>query len=174
MLEICWRFLVYFRGAKYTHDRDRRCPELQIYYIPFNWPERHVGITLAYYLIGKPLMSLLEGNVSSVPTNRLSTCPTYYKGETRFLDSMASRISKQASKTLQMDQRRITTPGWNCRTHKEQKPCSQWVLGKIIKLLPGKDGIARIVIIKTATGRLKRTTKLLSFTNRLTIEKQKM
>lgn len=41
------------------------------------------------------------------------------------------------------------------------QPCSQWVLGKIIEVHRGEDGIIRAATVKTVKGNLKRTTKLL-------------
>lgn len=35
-------------------------------------------------------------------------------------------------------------------------PTMKWMLGRIIKLIPGKDSIVRNVRIKTATGELER------------------
>jgi len=40
-------------------------------------------------------------------------------------------------------------------------PCTQWALGKITALHQGKDEIARVAIIKTASSKIKRATKLL-------------
>lgn len=38
----------------------------------------------------------------------------------------------------------------------ENLPPTQWKLGRIVKLIPGSDGLVRNVLIKTAKGEFKR------------------
>jgi hypothetical protein len=42
-------------------------------------------------------------------------------------------------------------------------PSSQWLLGKIVKLHPGKDNITRVVTVKTKSGELVRAIAKLCF-----------
>jgi len=40
-------------------------------------------------------------------------------------------------------------------------PCTQWALGKIIKVYPGNDGAVRAATVKTAHGDIERAAKYL-------------
>lgn len=42
-------------------------------------------------------------------------------------------------------------------------PPSRWKMGRVIETLPGPDGLVRSVILKTATGKLKRPIVKLAF-----------
>ncbi|XP_011065484.1 PREDICTED: uncharacterized protein LOC105152753 [Acromyrmex echinatior] len=57
-------------------------------------PNDMLVLTPSHYLIGKPSTTLPEGDLSSVPANRLSTWQ-YYKGATRLLGMLESRILKR-------------------------------------------------------------------------------
>jgi hypothetical protein len=46
--------------------------------------------------------------------------------------------------------------------NEDNLPPQQWLLGRIIQLHPGKDGITRVVSIKTTSGVLKRAVNRIS------------
>ncbi|XP_011858744.1 PREDICTED: uncharacterized protein LOC105556270 [Vollenhovia emeryi] len=103
-------------------------------------PNDLLVLTPVHYLIGKPLTTLPEGHLSSVPANRLSC----WKHITKW--------TKDGPKL---------NVGTVVLLKDKNLPCSQWAMGKITELHPGENGIARTATIQTATGELKRTTKLL-------------
>lgn len=119
-------------------------------------------LTPAHYLIGKPLTTLTEGNLSSVPANRLST----WQHITKVRQDFWARWNLEYLNELQKRHKWTKNgPELNVGTvvliKDKNLSCSQWALGKIIELHPGEDGIARTAIVKTSNGELKRTTKLL-------------
>lgn len=125
-------------------------------------PNDMLVLTPAHYLIGKPLTTLTEGNLSSVPANRLST----WQHITKVRQDFWARWNLEYLNELQKRHKWTKNgPELNVGTvvliKDKNLSCSQWALGKIIELHPGEDGIARTAIVKTSNGELKRTTKLL-------------
>lgn len=43
----------------------------------------------------------------------------------------------------------------------KNRPCSQWMLGRVIEIHPGEDSVTRAVTIKTSNGKSKRAANLL-------------
>lgn len=125
-------------------------------------PNDALILTPAHYLIGKPLTALPEGNLSSVPANRLSN----WQHITKVRQDFWKRWNLEYLNELQKRHK------WSKEGHgleidtivlikDKTLPCTQWLMGKVIELHPGEDGIARAATVKTATGKLKRATKLL-------------
>ncbi|XP_011859378.1 PREDICTED: uncharacterized protein LOC105556877 [Vollenhovia emeryi] len=119
-------------------------------------PNDLLVLTPAHYLIGKPLTTLPEGNLSSVPVNRLSTWQHISKVRQNFW----ARWSLEYLNELQVRAK------WNKNGPKFEigtvvlikdkgLPCTRWVLGRISKLHPGEDGITRAATIHTTSGEMK-------------------
>ncbi|XP_077278039.1 uncharacterized protein LOC143906112 [Temnothorax americanus] len=125
-------------------------------------PNDMMVLTPAHYLIGKPLTTLPEGDLLCVPVNRLSTWQHISKVRQDFW----ARWYLEYLNELQTRSKWIKDgPKLNIGTivliKDRNLPCTQWLLGRITKLHPGEDGIARTVTIKTAGGELKRAAKYL-------------
>ncbi|KMQ92124.1 hypothetical protein RF55_7931 [Lasius niger] len=121
-----------------------------------------IALTPAHYLIGKPLTTLPESDISSVPANRLST----WQHITKVRQDFSARWNLEYLNEFQK-RYKWTKDGTELEVgtvvliKDKNQPCSQWALEKITKLHPGENGIARTVTVKTSTGELKRTAKLL-------------
>lgn len=119
-------------------------------------------LTPAHYLIGKPFTSLPEGDIRSVPVNRLSTWQHISKVQQDFW----ARWNLEYLNELQRRAKWIKNGpeikiGTVVLIKDKGLPCTQWALGRITKLYPGEDGIARAADVKTTKGEIRRTTKCL-------------
>ncbi|XP_018395310.1 PREDICTED: uncharacterized protein LOC108771219 [Cyphomyrmex costatus] len=125
-------------------------------------PNDLLALSPAHYLIGKPLNALPEGDLSSVPANRLST----WQHITKVRQDFWARWNLEYLNELQM-RKKWTKDGVELKVgavvliKDKNLPCAQWALGRIAALHPGEDGVSRVATIKTTNGDIKRATKLL-------------
>jgi hypothetical protein len=110
-----------------------------------------------HFLVGQPLVSVPENNWESTKDNHLTRWQLIQK----FSQQIWKRWSLEYLHTLQQRGK------WT-KNHSDIKvndlvlikdtnlPPLQWRLGRIVELFPGKDGIVRVVDIKTDTGILRR------------------
>lgn len=126
-------------------------------------PNDLLVLTPAHYLIGKPLTAFPEGNLSSIPINRLSTWQHITKVRQHFWARWNLEYLNELQKRNKwiIDGVKIEV-GTVVLVKDKNSPCSQWILGRIKKLHPGEDGIARTATLKTPYGEIKRATKCLS------------
>ncbi|XP_066595379.1 uncharacterized protein [Prorops nasuta] len=125
-------------------------------------PNDLIALTPSHYLIGKPLNTLPEENLSAVADNRLSIWQRLIKMRQDFW----SRWKLEYLNQLQVRQKWSKDGpelkiGAVVLIKDKQQPCFQWSLGRIEQLHPGEDGIARVATIHTTSGKLKRATNLL-------------
>ncbi|XP_070510431.1 uncharacterized protein [Cardiocondyla obscurior] len=125
-------------------------------------PNDTLAITPAHYLIGKPLTTLPEENLQSIPSNRLSIWQHISKIRqdfwTRWHLEYLNELQHRAKWKINDQEPKI---GMIVLIKDKNTPCMQWSLGKIIKLYTGEDNITRTVDVKTSTGIVKRTTRCL-------------
>jgi hypothetical protein len=105
---------------------------------------------------------LPEDNLVSVPENRLSSWRLIVKARQDFW----KRWQHEYLSELQKRQKWVKDePNLKCGTVAliidKNQPCMQWVLGRIIEVYPGDDGIVRTATVQTSKGNFKRSVKLL-------------
>lgn len=121
-------------------------------------PNDILALTPAHCLIGKPLISLPEGNLTSVPVNRLSNWQHITKVRQDFWNRWhLEYLNELQKRTKWIENGPKVKEGTVVLIKDKNLPCTQWMLGKIVKLHPGKDGTTRTATIKTTNGELKRT-----------------
>lgn len=125
-------------------------------------PNDLLVLTPAHYMIGRPLITLPERDMSSVPVNRLST----WKHIAKVRQDFWRRWHLEYLNELQIRAKWTKDgPGITVGTVvliKDQGlPCSRWIIGHVIELHPGDDGIARAATIRTLSGIIKRATNRL-------------
>jgi hypothetical protein len=119
-------------------------------------------ITPGHFLIGRLLNSMPEIDVSEIPSNRLDRW------------QMLKKYQQQIRKSWYTDYLQCLQV--RTKNYKEQVPISlgelvilkddnidqgDWPLARIIELCPGKDGIVRVVRVKTSAGSyLRPVTKI--------------
>jgi hypothetical protein len=119
-------------------------------------PEDTSALTPGHFLIGRPLVALLEPNYQDVPTNSLRrwqllqklTQHFWNKWSSDYLTSLQRRSKVAGITTIQINTMVLLK--------EDNLPPSQWCLGRITELHPGNDGVVRVVSVKTKNGVYKR------------------
>ncbi|XP_076377138.1 uncharacterized protein LOC143259350 [Megalopta genalis] len=126
-------------------------------------PHDPLALTPGNFLIGNPLTSLPEADLTSTPTNRLSRWQHIQKVKQDFW----TRWHKEYINHLNVRQR------WSQGSHDiregtivvlkdDNLPPLQWHLGRIEKIHPGEDNVIRAVSVRTSTGVYRRNVKELA------------
>lgn len=107
-------------------------------------PNDILALTSAHYMIGRPLTSLPEGDLSAFPANRLST----WQHITNVRQDFWTRWNLEYFNELQRRHKWIKEGpklfiGTIVVIKEINQPCFQWTLGKIVELYPSRDDIAR-------------------------------
>ncbi|XP_070517428.1 uncharacterized protein [Cardiocondyla obscurior] len=125
-------------------------------------PNDPSALTPAHFLIGKPITSLPEIDLTSVPANRLSIWQHISKVRQDFWARWSLEYLNELQKRVKWckDGPKIAV-GTVVLIKDKNLPCTRWLLGKITIVHPGEDGSTRAATVKTANGELKRTTKCL-------------
>lgn len=116
-------------------------------------PTDFTYLTPAHFLLGKPVTSLPEQDISDIKLNRLS----FWKQCSRIQQEFWKRWHKEYLSSLQ------NKPKWhrvrdNLKVGqlvllKDGNPLTtRWSLARIVSVSPGKDGKVRVVEVKTPTG----------------------
>lgn len=125
-------------------------------------PDADDALTPAHFLTGQPLTMLPDPDYKPVPQNRLFRWQLvqqlmqhfWARWHTEYLTSLHSRSKWQHKHKNLMINDIVLIRVDNTRP-------ANWPLGRIIELHPGKDGVVRVVTIRTQSGTYKRTvTKL--------------
>ncbi|XP_043468116.1 uncharacterized protein LOC122502236 [Leptopilina heterotoma] len=114
-------------------------------------------LTPGHLLIGRPLTSVPDPDVTHLPESHLSR----YQGIQRMQQNFWSRWSKEYVSELQQRTK------WKERKNSIQKdslvlikddnsPPMKWLLGRVVELHPGTDGLIRVVSLRTHKGIVKR------------------
>ncbi|XP_070515381.1 uncharacterized protein [Cardiocondyla obscurior] len=120
------------------------------------------ALSPAYCLIGRPITTLPEIDLVSVPNNKLSiwqhiikVCQDFWsRWNLEYLNELQQR-TKWNKDGIKIE------VGTMVLIKDKNLPCIKWLLGRIATLHPGEDGTIRAATVKTVHGELKRTTKCL-------------
>lgn len=116
-------------------------------------------LTPGHLILGEPLTAVPEYPLQDVKINKL----TRFQLVQQMLQHFWARWQTQYLSTLQM------RPKWTSYTEppvvgdlvllrEDNVPPLEWRRGRIISVFPGKDGVVRVVQVRTATGILTRPT----------------
>ncbi|GBO34178.1 hypothetical protein AVEN_160610-1 [Araneus ventricosus] len=119
-------------------------------------------LTPGHFLIGRPITAIPEPLMVELNDNRLNR----WQLLTKKVQTIWKHWSKNYLNNLQQRHK------WMFKTDnikigdmvlikEDNVPVSNWPLGRIVKLYPGKDNIIRVVDIKTKTGIFKRSVSRL-------------
>nr|CAH7769929.1 unnamed protein product [Callosobruchus chinensis] len=116
-------------------------------------PDDLTPLTPSHFLIGKQAVSLPEPLVSSIPENCLSN----YQLLLRLYEHFWLRWSREYISELQLRQRWKQNygqleKGQLVLVKDDNLPPTRWRLGRVEKLILGKDGIARVASLRTSDG----------------------
>lgn len=117
-------------------------------------------LTPAHFLIGDSLSTIPEQDFSDSPSNRLST----YQHIQKIKQDFWSRWSKEYINELNVRKKWYSNQpsiqlGAIVLIRDDNLPPIKWKLGRVIELIPGNDGVTRIIKLKTASGEATRAVK---------------
>ncbi|XP_065093593.1 uncharacterized protein LOC135714204 [Ochlerotatus camptorhynchus] len=112
-------------------------------------------LTPGHFLIGSNMQAVPEVDLRGVPDNRLQLYEQTQKHlqniwarwYPEYLQQLQSRATKGCKPPVTVEVGRIVV------IKEDNVPPAYWPLGKIIKLHPGKDGVVRVVTLRTAPGK---------------------
>ncbi|XP_057672891.1 uncharacterized protein LOC130904222 [Diorhabda carinulata] len=121
-------------------------------------PKDFTPLTPAHFLIGRQISPIASLDIRSLPVNRLSL----YQHLQQMKQHIWARWSKEYISELQQRNK------WkqNCHNWKvgeivlikdDNKPPMKWKMGKVLEMFVGKDNVARVALLKTEMGNLKRS-----------------
>ncbi|XP_063532600.1 uncharacterized protein LOC134743163 isoform X4 [Cydia strobilella] len=127
--------------------------------LPSSNPDYPV-LTPAHFLIGKAPNSLPDEDYNHVPKNRL----THYQLLQQITQDFWRRWSRDYIGTLQERTKWRSARGPSLAVdtvvlvRDERLPPCRWRLGKIVATQPGRDGVTRVAVIRTARGDIQRAS----------------
>ncbi|GBO34381.1 hypothetical protein AVEN_174602-1 [Araneus ventricosus] len=115
------------------------------------------ALTPGHFLIGRSINTVAEPELINVSDNRLSrwqrveklTQHIWKRWSSDYLNHFQQRHKWQFVKNN-------VKPGMMVILKEDNLPKCKWALGRIIDVIPGKDGYVRVVNVRTANGTLKR------------------
>lgn len=121
-------------------------------------PDDFKALTPGHFLIGQELNAIPEPSMLELNVNRLSIWQKIQFVTQEFwkkwrLDYINSLQSRQKWTSLQPN----VEVGRLVLLSEDNVPVSQWPLGRIVEVHPGKDGVVRVITVRTAKNILKRS-----------------
>ncbi|XP_063913248.1 uncharacterized protein LOC135129911 [Zophobas morio] len=119
-------------------------------------------LTPGHFLIGEPLTSFPEYDVTEVPINKLSRWQLVEKIRTHFWRRWSREYLTQLqtrSKWQKQQDHPDALVGSLALIIEENVPSLTWKTGRITEIHPGDDGVVRVVTIKTVHGLTKRALR---------------
>lgn len=121
-------------------------------------PSDMAPLTPAHFLIGRPLVSIPDPDLMDVPENRLS----HFQQIQRLHQHFWKRWSREYISELQQRYKWKTNYG-SLKVNdlvlikEDNIPPLKWSLGRIVQLSYGNDGLARVAVIRTTKGDIRRS-----------------
>ncbi|XP_033209222.1 uncharacterized protein LOC117168016 [Belonocnema kinseyi] len=118
-------------------------------------------LTPGHFLIGEPLTNFSQANLTHIAVNRLSAWKhvqmlrqhIWIRWHKEYLNELTTRTKWKTGSSDDI------TIGSLVVMKEDNAPPLHWKLGRIILSNPGKDGVVRVVSLKTETGIYKRSVK---------------
>lgn len=133
-------------------------------YDPSSDPNDLEPLTPGHFLIGRPLTSPPDPDLSQIQVNRLSNWQHVQFLKQQFWKQWQNEYLHEMNirskwKKMTADQIKL---GAIVILREDNLPPLCWVLGRIVEVHPGNDGIVRVVSVRTKSGIFKRNLKSVS------------
>lgn len=114
------------------------------------------ALTPGHFIIGRPLNELVEPDLGDLKMSRLSR----FQYLTKLKQDVWKRWTQQYLHQLQMrfkwHKKIKVRVGQMVIVREDNVPSCEWILGRIVNLHPGSDGVVRVVTVKTKNGEIVR------------------
>ncbi|XP_024877354.1 uncharacterized protein LOC112461441 [Temnothorax curvispinosus] len=126
-------------------------------------PEDVSALTRGHFLIGSPLTTIPEPSLIDLATSRLSRWQLIQQRVQHFWAQWSAHYlqRQQAISKWHHPNNNIKVGSIVLLTDERSPPC-KWPLARVTALHPGKDGLTRVVTLKTATTTLTRPSAKLA------------
>lgn len=116
------------------------------------------ALTPSHFLIGENITAVPDSNYLEVNENRLSRFQRLQKLLQHFWQRWSQEYLAELQTRTKWKQRHneLLQPGILVLIKEENAPPLKWLLGRIIEVHKGEDGVVRVVTLKTAHGLFKR------------------
>lgn len=120
-------------------------------------PKDCVALTPANFLIGEPTVRMLDEDIREVPANRVKRWQLIQRMEQLFWETwQADYIQGLQKRNKWLTERPNLQVDHLVLIREENLPPTQWRMGRVSEIHPGKDGLVRSATNRTATTELKR------------------
>lgn len=120
-------------------------------------PNDYNALTPAHFLIGRQITSLPDPSLIHIKESRLSRFQRVQQLQHHFWERWTKEyVSELQTRTKWKTNQLQLQAGTLVVVKQDNVPPLQWLLGRIVQIHPGPDGIARVASIKTHSGVIKR------------------
>ncbi|XP_054276868.1 uncharacterized protein LOC128995865 [Macrosteles quadrilineatus] len=120
-------------------------------------PNEFQILTPGHFLIGEPLVALPQADFSTTPSNRLSRWQLIQQAQKSFWNTWSREYLHQLQQRYKWNLKQPNLKIDDLVLIKDKNlPPLKWTAARVIATHPGKDGIVRVVSLKTPTGQLQR------------------
>lgn len=121
-------------------------------------------LTPGHFLIGRPLTAMPQKNFLKTPSNRLAHWEELQQIQQKFWNQWYHQYLLQLQKRpVNFREKFQFELGDMVLVKDENLPPLKWLMGRIIKMFPGKDRVVRNVRVKTQHGEKERNVRYLCF-----------
>lgn len=120
-------------------------------------PQDMIPICPAHFLIGKSLVALPDPDVQHIPEPRLSVFQRIQQIQQQFWKRWSHEYLSELQRRSKWCQSQLNLkPGIMVLLKDDNLPPLKWKIGRIHETIPGKDGVVRVVVIRTPDGLVRR------------------
>ncbi|XP_063994038.1 uncharacterized protein LOC135171437 [Diachasmimorpha longicaudata] len=121
------------------------------------------ALSPAHFSIGDSLTSIPETDFTEISSNRLSSWEVIQRKKQEFWKRWYKEyLNEQNRKNKWTHGHHNIREGTLVILGEDNVPPKQWILGRVIKVFPGSDGVTRTVRVKTTTGEFDRNLSTLN------------
>lgn len=119
-------------------------------------PSDYSALTPGHFLIGEPLNAPVEPDLTELKVNRLDRYQQIRRLQQMFWNRWSKEYISQLQCRAKWRTKSIINLGILVILAEDNVPPQRWITGRIVELHPGKDGVVRVVTVKTNHGLFKR------------------
>ncbi|XP_011858658.1 PREDICTED: uncharacterized protein LOC105556186 [Vollenhovia emeryi] len=124
-----------------------------------NDPQDLSVLTPSHFLVGEFLLQPVEGDYADIPENRIGHWRHILKVRQDFWHRWHRECLTEMQRRSKWTEGDSNLQEGMVLLRKTQTPPLQWHIGRIISVHPGRDGVVRVVSVKTAQGQFKRSAR---------------
>jgi hypothetical protein len=126
-------------------------------------PNDLCALTPGHFIIGRPLTELAEPDYQDLKINRLTRFQYLCRIKQDFWNKWSQYYLQELQTRHKWHTKVDVKLGQMVVIQEDKVPATQWLLGRIVALHPGSDGVTRVVTVKTVNGEYKRPLAKLCF-----------